>query len=120
MARASITRHSAQESSGEGGYPILEWAIVVLLIGVACSASAARVAGIERFVVHATGNRGAFERRSFCALEFRAGTDPGRADEFAKRVVDVRTAASRPGQLQVKVARTERNRDTQHTFHGTG
>jgi hypothetical protein len=25
----------AQESSGEGGYPILEWAIVVLLIGVA-------------------------------------------------------------------------------------
>jgi hypothetical protein len=32
---ARIVPLLAQDSSGEGGYPILEWAIVVLLIGVA-------------------------------------------------------------------------------------
>ncbi len=32
---ARIVPLLAQDSSGEGGYPILEWAIVVVLIGVA-------------------------------------------------------------------------------------
>jgi|HubBroStandDraft_6_1064221.scaffolds.fasta_scaffold218299_2 hypothetical protein len=31
---ARIVPLLAQESSGEGGYPIIEWAIVVVLVGV--------------------------------------------------------------------------------------